>query len=544
MKKFLLTFALLSAAAYAGACTSLLAGRKATADGSTLVTYAADSHTLYGTLYFLPAADHPDSSWVEIRDYDTNKPLGRIPQVPHTYKVVGCMNEYQVTITETTFDGRLELVDTTAILDYGSLMRLALQRARTAREAISVMTSLVQKYGYYSSGESFSIADPEEIWILEMIGKGHASKGAVWVAVRIPDDCIAAHANQSRIHTFPLDDPDNCLYSPDVISFAREHKYFSGLNRDFSFSDAYAPAGFEEIRSCEARVWSFYNHFDSTMTAYLPYLYGQSSNPIPLYIKPDHKLSLQEMKEAMRDHFEGTPFDMTQDVGAGPFKVPYRFRPLTFEVDGETYVNERAIATQQTGFSVVAQQRSWLPDAIGGVLWFGVDDANTSVYVPLYTGALSEAPLSFREGNGNLYKVSWTSAFWVFNWVANMAYARYNLMIEDIRPVQRQLEKAFSKQQPKLERRALDLITEEPQKALEILDRYSRESADSTTSRWRELGEFLLVKYLDGNRKREVDGAFLYNPYGFPEEPDFPGYSEDFYRAIANDTGDRLKVNF
>lgn len=511
---------------------------------STLITYAADSHTLYGALSFTPAADHPKGSKIEIRDCDTNKPLGKIPQVEHTYKVVGFMNEHQLSITESTFGGRPELVDTTGIIDYGSLMQLALQRARTAREAITVMTDLVKKYGYYSSGESFSIADPEEVWILEMIGKGSASKGAVWVAVRIPDDCIAAHANHSRIHRFPLDDPENCLYSPDVISFAREQKYIDGLNRDFSFSAAYAPAGFEELRACEARVWSFYNRYDSTMVSYLPYIYGESSTPLPLYIKPDRKLSVQDMKDAMRDHFEGTPFDMTQDAGAGPFKAPYRFRPMTFEVDSQEYINERAIATQQTGFSLVAQQREWLPAALGGVLWFGVDDANTSVYVPIYVGALTEVPLCFREGNGSLYKVSWTSAFWVYNWVANMAYARYDQMIEDIRPLQRQIETAFNEQQPELEQGVLEIFYDQPEKALAVLDKYSREAADSSTVRWRELGEYLLVKYLDGNRKREKDGQFMYNAYGIPEYPEFPGYSEEFYRTIVEDAGDRLKVSF
>ena len=545
MKRYLFTALFLFAAAGVYACTCLLAGRKATTDGSTLITYAADSHTYYGTLAFYPAADYPAGFMIEIRDCDTNKPLGRIPQVAHTYKVVGHMNEYQVSITESTFGGRPELVDTTGLIDYGSLMTLALQRSRTAREAIGVMTSLVKKYGYYSEGESFSIADPEEVWILEMIGKGRHSKGAVWVAVRIPDDCIAAHANHSRIHHFPLDDPENCIYSPDVISFARERKYFDGLNSEFSFSRAYDPAGFHELRACEARVWSFYNRFSDTMDEYLPYIYGQSPDtPLPLYIKPQRKLSVQDMKDAMRDHFEGTPFDMTQDIGAGPFKSPYRFRPMSFTVDSVEYINERAIATQQTGFSLVAQMRDWLPDPVGGVLWFGVDDANTSVYVPMYTSALTEAPLCFRQGNGSLYKVSWTSAFWVYNWVANMAYNRYNQMIEDIRPLQKQIETAFNDNQKSLEDRVLRLIDEQPDEAMAILDRYSREQADSSTARWRELGEYLMVKYLDGNRKREKDGQFLYNPYGAPEYPEFPGYSEEFYRVIANDAGERLKASF
>lgn len=529
----------------ADACTNLIAGKKATVDGSTMVTYAADSHTLFGALYHQAAADHKPGTMRKVIEWDTGKYLGEIPEVPHTYNVVGNMNEHQLVIAESTWGGLPELVDTTgkSIIDYGSLIYITLQRAKTAREAIDIMADLVNKYGYASSGESFSIADPNEVWVMEMIGKG-AEKGAVWVAVRIPDDCIAAHANHSRIHRFPLDDPENCLYSPDVISFAREQKYFAGLNRDFSFSAAYAPAGFEELRACEARVWSFYNRYDSTMVSYLPYIYGESSTPLPLYIKPDRKLSVQDMKDAMRDHFEGTPFDMTQDAGAGPFKAPYRFRPMTFEVDSQEYINERAIATQQTGFSLVAQQREWLPAALGGVLWFGVDDANTSVYVPIYVGALTEVPLCFREGNGSLYKVSWTSAFWVYNWVANMAYARYDQMIEDIRPLQRQIETAFNEQQPKLEQGVLEIFYDQPEKALAVLDKYSREAADSSTVRWRELGEYLLVKYLDGNRKREKDGQFMYNAYGIPEYPEFPGYSEEFYRTIVEDAGDRLKVSF
>lgn len=544
MKKYVLTLLLLTAGVAVYACTSLLAARKATTDGSTIITYAADSHTLYGTLQFLPAADYPAGTMLEIRDCDSNKPLGLIPQVAHTYKVVGFMNEHQLSITETTFGGRPELVDTTGIIDYGSLMTITLQRAKTAKEAIKVMTDLVKEYGYFSSGESFSIADPDEVWILEMIGKGTYSKGAVWVAVRIPDDCIAAHANHSRIHQFPLNDPENCIYSPDVISFARERKYFDGLNSEFSFSSAYAPAGFEELRACDARVWSFFRKYSDDMDQYLPYLRGESDKVLPLYIKPNRRLSVQDMKDGMRDHFEGTPFDMTQDVGAGPFKVPYRFRPMSFTVDSVEYINERAIATQQTGYSLVAQQRNWLPAAIGGVLWFGADDANTSVYVPLYTGALTEAPLCFREGNGSLYKISWTSAFWVYNWVANMAYARYSPMIEDIRPLQRQIESTFNEQQPKIEKSVLDIFYDNKAEALEILDTYSREQADSSTTRWRELGEYLLVKYLDGNRKREKDGQFMYNEYGFPEYPEFPGYSEEYYRAIVKDAGERLKVTF
>lgn len=545
MKKFVILCALCWGISLPGvrACTSFLAGKNATADGSTFITYAADSHTLYGALKFIPPAKYPKNSTMEIKEWDTNKTLGRIAQAEYTYKVIGNMNEHQLSITESTWGGRPELVDTTGIIDYGSLMFIALQRAKTAREAIAVMTDLVNKYGYYSSGESFSIADPEEVWIMEMIGKGPQNHGAVWVAVRIPDDCIAAHANQARIHKFPLDDKENCLYSPDVISFARERGYFNGLNKDFSFADAYAPLDFGALRGCEARVWSFYNRFNGSMGKYLSYLNGKSKEYLPLYIKPDRKLSVQDVKDAMRDHFEGTPFDMTQDVGAGPFKCPYRFRPMEFEVDSVTYINERATATQQTGFTIVAQMRSWLPNAIGGVLWFGVDDTNTCIYVPLYA-CLNEVPECYSESNGSMYELSWTSAFWIHNWVANMAYARYNQMIEDIRPVQKAIESTFNEQQPVIEKVANDLYRNDPTAAVRFLNAYSVAQAQQTTARWKKLGEFLLVKYLDGNRKKERGGRFLENGYGLPASPDFPGYSEEYYRAIAKDAGDRLKVAF
>ena len=382
MKKIAI-LSLLTVAAWpqAWTCTSLIAGKQATADGSVLVTYSADSHTLYGALTSSPATDWPKGSMRKIVEWDTNKPLGEIEQVEHTYAVVGNMNEHQLTIVESTWGGRPELVDTTGIIDYGSLIQLGLERAKTAREAIKVMTGLVKKYGYCSSGESFTIADPNEVWIMDLIGKGPGRRGAVWVAVRIPDDCIAGHANYPRIHQIPLDDKENCLYSPDVISFAREMGYFDGLNKDFSFAQTYYPADFGALRACDARVWAFFRKYDATMDSYLPYINGETYNPFPLYIKPSRKLSVQDMKEAMRDHFEGTPFDMTQDVGAGPFKVPYRFRPMSFEVEGKSYCMERAIATQQTGFTLVGQMRNWLPDAVGGVLWFGVDDANTCIYV-------------------------------------------------------------------------------------------------------------------------------------------------------------------
>jgi len=545
MKRVVLSFFMLGVACLsdAFACTNLIAGKMATVDGSTLVTYAADSHVLYGELYHWPAARYEKGQFLKIYEWDSGKFLGQIPQVEQTYNVVGNMNQFQVTIAETTFGGREGLQDTTAIMDYGSLIYIALQRSKTAREAIETMTSLVAKYGYYSTGESFSIADPNEVWIMEMIGKGPKDKGAVWVAVRIPDDCIAAHANHARIHTFPLNDKENCIYSPDVISFARQKGYFSGLNRDFSFADAYAPLDFGALRGCEARVWSFYNMFANDMGKYLPYLFGKSTEFMPLYIKPNKKVSVQNFMAAMRDHYEGTPFDMTKDIGAGPYACPYRWRPMTFTVDSTKYTNERAIATQQTGFSFVAQMRGFLPNEIGGVLWFGVDDAATCVYVPMYC-SLVDVPECFRKGNGDLLTFSWTSSFWLNNWVANMAYSKYSYMNADIKPVQQQLEESFRISQPAIEKVAMDLYVKNPQNAINYLSNYSQAQAQFTAGRWKKLGEYLLVKYMDGNVKKEKEGEFLRTKDNFPVFPAQPGYNQDFYKTIVKDAGEKLKVTF
>ena len=523
------------------ACTSFLVGKKASADGSVMITYAADSHNLYGELYHWPAAKWPKGSMLEIREWDSNKPLGKIPQVEETYNVVGNMNEHQVAITESTFGGRPELEDSTGIMDYGSLIYVALQRAKSAREAIHIMTSLVKEHGYYSSGESFSIADKNEAWIMEMIGKGVGNKGAVWVAIRIPDDCISAHANQSRIHQIPFDDKENCMYSPDVVSFAREKGYFNGKDKDFSFTKAYCPYDFSALRGCEARVWAFMRKYDKSLDAYLPFLKGESDKPMPLYVKADRKLTLQDVKNGMRDHYEGTEFCMTNDAGMGPYKVPYRWRPMTFKVDGQENVNERAIATQQTGFVLCAQLRNWLPDAIGGVLWFGVDDAATAVFTPMY-GSIKETPECFRVGNGDMMNFSWTSAFWIHNWVANMAYSKYSFMIEDIKPVQKELELGFEAMQPSIDKAAADMYAKNPEEAVKFLTWYSTTEANRSTARWKQLGEYLVVKYIDGNVKKEVNGKFMQNGYGLSASPNFPGYDETYYRSIVNSAGERLKV--
>lgn len=519
----------------AWACTGLLVGKKASIDGSTMISYAADSHTLYGALYYKPAADHQPGDVRKIVDWDTSKPLGEIAEVAHTYAVVGNMNEHQLSITESTFGGREELADTTGIIDYGTLIRLGLERARTAREAIKVMTSLVAEYGYCSEGESFSIADPNEVWVMEMMGKGGKEKGAVWVAIRIPDDCISAHANQSRIHKIPFSDKENCMYSKDVVSFARKMGLYTGSDEDFSFSKVYCPADWGTLRGCDARAWAFFNKFKKGMEKYLPYIDGKKDAEVmPLYVKPDRKLSVQDVQNMMRDHFEGTPFDMTLDNGAtAHYGVPYRWRPMSYTVDDVKYINERAIATQQTGFVLVSQMRSWLPDEVGGIHWFGVDDANTAVFVPFYC-CINEVPKSYNQATGDMLTFSWDAAFWVNNWVANQAYHKYSYMIEDIRKVQGDIENGFAARQAEVEAEALRLLKTDRGNAVQYLTSYSSNAAEDATARYRKLGEFLLVKYIDGNVKKEKDGKFSRTQYGEAQFPSQPGYSEDYYRHIAH----------
>lgn len=539
IKRFLITAAVtLSGFAAADACTSLIAGRDATADGSVMITYAADSHNLYGELYNQPAADHAKGAMRKVVEWDTGKHLGEIPEVAHTYATIGNMNEHGLAIAESTWGGREELVDTTGIIDYGSLIYITLQRAKTAREAIKVMTDLVKDYGYASSGESFSIADGKEAWIMEMIGKGGKSRGAVWVARRVPDNCISGHANHSRIHRFPLNDKENCLYSPDVIDFARSQGYFNGKDEDFSFSLAYAITDFSALRGCDGRVWAYFNRFNNSMESSLPWVLKGEGEPMPLWIKPDKKVSVREMQWMMRDHFEGTPMDMTKDIGAGAYTVPYRWRPLTYKVDGVEYSHERAIATQQTGFSFVAQLRDNVPEAMKGVLWFGVDDANTCVYVPIYS-CVTTPPHCYAHGNGDMYHISWDAAFWVHNYVANQAYNRYSQMIPDIRKVQNELEDGIAADVASTEQQVASMDDISTRK---ILSSLSHSWAEKSTKRFKELGDYLLVKYLDGNVKREKNGSFEYTPEGVPAYPSFPGYNEDYYRSIVKDTGDRLRV--
>ncbi|MGN0309485.1 MAG: C69 family dipeptidase [Bacteroides sp.] len=539
---FIACVALLVAGWEAEACTNLIVGKNASADGSTIISYSADSYGLFGELYHFPAGLHKKGEMLDIYEWDSGKYLGQIAQAKETYNVIGNMNEHQLTIGETTFGGRPELVDSTGVIDYGSLIYIALQRSRNAREAIKVMTDLVQEYGYYSSGESFTIADPNEVWIMEMIGKGPGVRGAVWVAVRVPDDCIAAHANQSRIHQFNMSDKENCLYSSDVISFAREKGYFSGVNKEFSFADAYAPLDFGARRFCEARVWSYYNMFTDRGQEFLPYIQGTSDTPMPLFVKPNRKLSVQDVQRAMRDHYEGTPLDLSQDFGAGPYHAPYRLSPLTFKVDGEEYFNERPISTQQSGFVFVAQMRAQLPDPVGGVLWFGTDDANMISFVPVYCCTTRVPECYTRVDGADYITFSWNSAFWIYNWVANMVYPRYDLMIGDLREVQQRLEQSFFTAQPGIEQVAQELYQKDPKEAVSFLTNYTNQMAQGAFASWKKLGEYLVVKYNDGVTKRVKDGRFERNAIGQPARVIRQGYPEEFLKEYVKQTGERYKV--
>ena len=564
------------------ACTNVIVTRGASADGSCLVSYAADSHWLYGELYFKPQADWATGSKLKVYDWDSGKYLGEIEQVQHTYKTIGNMNEHQLIIAETTFGGRHGLNNPDAIMDYGSLIYITLQRARTAREAIRLMDELTQKYGYYSEGESFSIADKEEAWIMEMVGKG-AEKGSVWVARRIPDGYISGHANQSRITTFPLDDPDNCLYSEDVISFARKMGWFDGKDEEFSFRDAYCPLDFGGLRGCEARVWSAFNILGKGKFAYedggslvekdsydyVDYAMGHNpANNMPLWIKPAGKVSVKDVADVMRDHYEGTPMDMTQDIGAGGNALPYRWRPMGFTYDGKEYTNERAIATQQTAFWFVGQSRGNYPDVLGGIIWFGTDDAATSYVTPIYTNS-EIVPECFREGNGDMLTYSSTSSFWLNNRVANACYKMYNYMAPFVREhIDRFENSQISEGVPQTDAKALELYNDIAGKEMkkqsrknpgydpmtdtgdaflqvkQYLTSYSVSTADAIFSAWKKMEETLLVKFIDGNVKAQnEDGTFVHSPESesIPDGLTQPGYTEYWKEAVAHFHGDVVK---
>ena len=542
--KALAAVALLAAAVTAdsSACTNLIAGKGATTDGSVMMSYSADSHNLFGFLHHSPAARHPKGAMRKITDWDTGKPLGEIPQVAETYNVVGNMNEHQLAIGESTWGGREELADTTgqSVMDYGSLIYVALERAKNAREAIDVMTDLVEKYGYASEGESFTIADKNEVWVMEMIGKG-AEKGAVWIAVRIPDNAISGHANEPRIRKVDLKDKENVRYSKDLIKFARKRGYFTGKDQDFSFADAFAEHDPSTRRGCDARVWSYFRRFNDGADQYFAWVNADSNEPMPLYIIPDRKVSPEGMQDAMRDRFQGTPYDMTQDVGAGPYHVPYRWRPMEYEVDGKKYLMERAIATQQTGWSFVSQSRDWLPDPVGGVFWFGTDDTNTSVYMPLYCG-MTEVPAELAQGDVNTFDIN--SNFWVNNIVANEAYHRYDMMIPDIRKVQNKLEKGFFEQVKANDAKLKAMVEAGDMDAYRnAVNALGAQDAKEATDRYRDLAVYLFVKFMDGNRKKtDADGNFIKSQYGLPVYPEFPGYDKKYYENIVKESGDHFLI--
>lgn len=560
--KHCLIAALLGIAAFRGeACTNVIITKGASADGSNIISYAADSHWLYGELYFQKAAKYKAGSWREIVEWDTYKPLGRIPQVANTYQRMGNMNEHQLIVAETTWGGRASQINPDGIMDYGSLIYVALERAKTAREAIEVIVSLANEYGYCSEGETFSIADKDEVWIMDLVGKGQ-KKGIVWVARRVPDGYICAHANQSRITRFPQDDPENCIFAPDVVSFARENGWFEGEDKDFSFRDAYNPLDFGGARACDARAWAAFRILGDGVFTYVDesgtevsrsaddwteYALGHElDGEMPLFVKPSRKISVKNVADVMRDHFEGTPMDMRVDVGAGGNACPYRWRPMYLDVDGKQYANERAIATQQTGFWFVAQSRPSLPDEVGALIWFGVDDAATSYLTPIYVNS-SEVPECFRVGNGDLLHYSSTAAFWVANRVANSCYRMYDCM----EPYVRERIDAFENGQMNVSVPAEDKLLAElvskgsVKRAVKQMTKYSVETAQNQFDEWVELEETLMVKFIDGNVKaQDEQGKFRHSEYhvGSPDGLTQPGYTERFKRAIVRDNGAVLEV--
>ena len=569
-------------------CTNVIVTKGASKDGSTLVSYAADSHYLFGELYYHPAADWKEGSLLKVYDWDSGKYLGEIEQVAHTWQTVGNMNEKQVIITETTWGGREELMDRRGRIDYGSLIYIALQRASTAREAISIIVNLANEYGYASEGETFSIADKNEAWIMELIGKGtsikngvNTDKGIVWVALRVPDGAICAHANQARIGAFPLNDPDNCLYAKDVISVARKKGYFNGRDEEFSFKKAYGPADFGTVRGCDSRVWSAFNilsggwfsYYDASGRAvtkdasdFLDYAMGYDlDGDLPLFIYPREKVSVKAVADVMRDHYEGTPMDMTQDIGAGGNALPYRWRPMEYKAAGGTYLNERAIATQQTGFWMVGQARDYVPDEVGGILWFGTDDAATSYVTPIYT-SISKVPPCFREGNGDLLHYSPTSSFWINNRISNACYKMYNIMAAHVRKkidafeIDQMEHKTHSvdsaavvlynqvavKLQEKMSSKRDVMVSRKPfSRVTRYVTDYTVRTAQDQFKKWVALEEELLVKFMDGNVKpQDEDGNFIHSEYteGQPAKVEWPGYTELWKETVAREAGDVLKV--
>ena len=578
MKKLLTLLAIvcLLGMTKATACTNFLVTKGASADGSTMISYAADSHVLYGELYHYPAADYPEGAMRDLYDWDSGRYLGQIPEVRHTYNVVGNMNEYQLAIGETTYGGLECLWEGEGMMDYGTLIYISLQRCKTAREAIRNIAELTAKYGYISEGESFSIADTEEVWIMEMIGKGKFEKGMVWVARRIPDGYVCGHANQARITTFPLakknktsvtskdfkkfmtDMNIDCIYADDVISFAKKYNLYVGKDEDFSFSDVYAPVDFSGARACEMRVWAMFNQITDGMDAYWdyatgrnimrakPYVAGQPqtvenfpTNRMPLWVKPNNKVSVLDMMNFMRDHLEGTELDMSLDLGAGPFHCPYRWRPMGFQVDGVDYIHERTTATQQTGFSFVSQSNANRIAEIGGIIWWGVDDCANTVYCPMYT-CMTEIPLCYRVGNGSMMEYSETSGFWIFNQVSNWAYTKYDYIHPEIAAKQAEYEQGWVRSVQNINTKAAEIYANNPAEAVKFLTKYSNTEAMRLCADWKVFYQYLFVKYMDGNVKtaRPVPEGYKY----YAPKVEQPKYSDEFYRMIIEQTGDKLKV--
>ena len=539
------------------ACTNFLVTKGASVDGSNFITYAADSHIRYGELYYTPAADWAEGDMRTIYDRGTNAIRGYVPQPAHTYQVVGYINEHQVAMGETTFGGREELIDPNGLIDYGSLMFMALERSKSAREAIKVIGDLVEEYGYGSDGESFSISDKDEVWYMEIIGKGE-EKGAVWVAIRIPDGYVSGHANAARIQTFPLRDGKisitdkdwkklyksdvEVIYKHDIIKFARKKGYFEGKDKDFDFSAAYAPVDFSAARICDLRVWAMFNEVCDDMDQYWDYVTGKdlTHGRMPLYVKPNRNISLTDMMSFMRNHYQGTELDKTLDAGAGPFGSPYRCNPLYWEYNGVKYFNERSTETVQTGFSFIAQSRNWLPDQVGGIIWFGVDDTGSTVYTPFYC-SISEVPIEFRVGNGDMLTYSDNAAFWVFNRLAHFKYLFYNRVIGDIQKVQNELETSYQEQVKEIDSQAVDMINNGGEmEAIAFLTDFAVKSAANTVYRWKQLDNYLLVKYLDSNVKQEENGEFKRNGHGYPAKPKQPGYPDSWKKRVIEDTGDKF----
>lgn len=540
MKKTFILITLMAISTYVSACTNFIVGKKASTDGSVICSYNADDYGMFQYLCHYPAGKHVKGEMRKIFDWDTNEYHGEIPEASETYNVIGNINEYQVTIGETTYGGREEMVDTTGIIDYGSLIYIALQRSKTAREAIHVMTTLAEKYGYCSEGETFTICDPQEAWIMEMMGKGAGGKGAVWVAIRIPDDAICAHANQSRIRTFNQNDKKNVMFSKDCIPFARRKGWFKGKDKDFSFCDTFANPGFEERRFCEARVWSFFNHFSNEMDKYLPYVIGKedSTEPMPLWIIPNKKVSVQDIENCMRDHYEGTPFALDKDIAQGIWNMPYRPTPLVYTVDGKKCFNERPTSTQQTGFTYVSQMRSWLPRQIGGVLWFGNDDANMIAYTPIYCGNTNQPECYYTKGVDAL-TFSDKNAYWVCNWVSNMVYPRYSQLFPSLKVVRDSLEKNYFDNQKVIEDKAVSLYANNPSEAIAFLNHYSNDKAQQMLSSWKTLATYIIVKFNDMIIKPEENGKFKRTKTGLGATVSRPGYSEYFSRELIRQTGDK-----